>query len=304
MNKDQIIMGEPPKEEVRKSRKIFPIIFMLILAFLVVGLMFFVRGKNAKAPSTQIADLQEKTADLNRKELKTAESTVTNQEEPQPKGKDGTLDSSARQPSASKEVSESADKVTVPKPQSIEQAIPTDGRDIKSGKDRTEDEVEEQKVVETSPKEVVEPAPKEEVANTQIEASAAQEPKELQTDKMMEILGPQEGTQKTSTPDNESETEETSPVIATVDSSSDKNAIGETKSESKTLQNIDGATSTQSGKPKEWYVNKGDTLWNIAKNPQIFGDPFKWHLIYQANKEIIDNPDWIYPGQKFIIPNN
>lgn len=53
-----------------------------------------------------------------------------------------------------------------------------------------------------------------------------------------------------------------------------------------------------------WVIKKGDSLWNISRNPRILGDPFKWHLIYDANKKQIKYPDLIYPGQKLIIPQN
>jgi len=53
-----------------------------------------------------------------------------------------------------------------------------------------------------------------------------------------------------------------------------------------------------------WVVKKGDSLWKISCNPQIVGDPFKWHLIYDANKNQIKDPNLIYPGQELIIPKN
>jgi nucleoid-associated protein YgaU len=55
-------------------------------------------------------------------------------------------------------------------------------------------------------------------------------------------------------------------------------------------------------KPLTHIVQKGDCLWNIAHN--AFGDPFKWTLIYEANKSKINNPDLIYPNQEFDIPKN
>ena len=64
---------------------------------------------------------------------------------------------------------------------------------------------------------------------------------------------------------------------------------------------------TQKDKPKtemktaqKYVVVKGDCLWNIAK--RLYGDPWKWKQIYEANKHKINNPDLIYPGQVFEIP--
>ena len=47
-------------------------------------------------------------------------------------------------------------------------------------------------------------------------------------------------------------------------------------------------------------VVKGDTLSKLAK--QYYGDASQWKRIYDANKDVIKNPDLIYPGQTFKIP--
>ena len=50
-----------------------------------------------------------------------------------------------------------------------------------------------------------------------------------------------------------------------------------------------------------YEVVKGDCLWNIAK--AAYGDGTKWVEIYNANADLINNPDLIYIGQTFVIPN-
>jgi len=45
-----------------------------------------------------------------------------------------------------------------------------------------------------------------------------------------------------------------------------------------------------------------DCLWRIAEYKFIYGDPWKWPIIYKANKDQIKDPDLIYPGQVFDIP--
>ncbi|MAT38936.1 MAG: hypothetical protein CL946_04960 [Ectothiorhodospiraceae bacterium] len=45
-----------------------------------------------------------------------------------------------------------------------------------------------------------------------------------------------------------------------------------------------------------------DCLWNIAKKPDIYGDAFKWPKIWQKNKDQINDPDIIHPGQVLRIP--
>lgn len=50
-----------------------------------------------------------------------------------------------------------------------------------------------------------------------------------------------------------------------------------------------------------WAENR-DCLWNIAGKLEIYGDPMLWPKIWQANKEIIRNPDIIHPGQVLTLP--
>ncbi len=51
----------------------------------------------------------------------------------------------------------------------------------------------------------------------------------------------------------------------------------------------------------EYTVIKGDCLWNIAK--KFYENPFLWKKIYESNKDKIKNPDLIYPGQIFLLPD-
>ena len=57
--------------------------------------------------------------------------------------------------------------------------------------------------------------------------------------------------------------------------------------------------------PKEidYTLVKGDCLWNIAKKKEHYSNGFAWPIIYNANREQINNPDLIYPKQIFTIPN-
>ncbi|MGR8946974.1 MAG: LysM peptidoglycan-binding domain-containing protein [Gammaproteobacteria bacterium] len=51
----------------------------------------------------------------------------------------------------------------------------------------------------------------------------------------------------------------------------------------------------------EYYViQSGDSLSKIAK--QYYGDAMQYPRIFEANKEVIEDPDKIYPGQKIRIP--
>ena len=49
-----------------------------------------------------------------------------------------------------------------------------------------------------------------------------------------------------------------------------------------------------------WRKNR-DCLWNIAKKPDIYNDPFAWPKIWRANMDKIHNPDIIQPGMQLTI---
>ncbi|AWV06002.1 LysM peptidoglycan-binding domain-containing protein [Marilutibacter maris] len=49
-----------------------------------------------------------------------------------------------------------------------------------------------------------------------------------------------------------------------------------------------------------YTVEKGDTLSAIAK--RFYGSAGKWPLIFEANRDQLDNPDRIFPGQVLRIP--
>ncbi len=51
-----------------------------------------------------------------------------------------------------------------------------------------------------------------------------------------------------------------------------------------------------------YVVKEGDCLWKIAGKDEVYGDPGKWEMIYTANRDVIDDPHTIYPGQILIIP--
>ncbi len=48
-------------------------------------------------------------------------------------------------------------------------------------------------------------------------------------------------------------------------------------------------------------VASGESLSKIAKH--YYGNAMKYSLIFEANRNILDNPDVIHPGQELIIPN-
>jgi len=66
---------------------------------------------------------------------------------------------------------------------------------------------------------------------------------------------------------------------------------------------VGGSSSTaKPGAPaaRSYTVQKGDTLWKIAK--QFYGKGSAWTRIHEANKDVIDDPDVIQPGWNLRIP--
>jgi nucleoid-associated protein YgaU len=54
------------------------------------------------------------------------------------------------------------------------------------------------------------------------------------------------------------------------------------------------------GSGRTYVVVAGDSLSKIAKRE--YGDANKWRTIYEANKDLIKDPDLIHPGQQLKIP--
>ncbi len=62
-----------------------------------------------------------------------------------------------------------------------------------------------------------------------------------------------------------------------------------------------GVEAPEQEKEVEFYeIQKGDTLWAISQ--KFLGNGARYTEIFEANKEVIKNPDLIYPGQKIRIP--
>jgi nucleoid-associated protein YgaU len=62
-------------------------------------------------------------------------------------------------------------------------------------------------------------------------------------------------------------------------------------------EQIESATT---GEAQSYTVQKGDTLSHIAK--QFYGSAGKWNAIFEANRDQLDDPDRIQPGQVLRIP--
>ena len=70
------------------------------------------------------------------------------------------------------------------------------------------------------------------------------------------------------------------------------------------FSNVQGGTSAVQGGggsgSRQYTVQKGDTLSHIAKDH--YGKSSRWQAIYAANRDQLDDPDKIQPGQVLTIP--
>lgn len=64
------------------------------------------------------------------------------------------------------------------------------------------------------------------------------------------------------------------------------------------------ATPTSTPEPSFMFytIESGDSLSKIAK--RYYGDANKWNALFEANREVIEDPDKIYPGQQIRVPAN
>jgi nucleoid-associated protein YgaU len=56
--------------------------------------------------------------------------------------------------------------------------------------------------------------------------------------------------------------------------------------------------------PNEHWVERGEFLSKIAGYSGVFGNPFQWQKLYEANKSVVTDPNMIYPHMVLTVPRN
>lgn len=67
-----------------------------------------------------------------------------------------------------------------------------------------------------------------------------------------------------------------------------------------TAASVDTGTGSATANVRTYTVVSGDTLSKISK--QFYNDANQWQRIFDANRDILSNPDRIFPGQHLRIP--
>lgn len=55
---------------------------------------------------------------------------------------------------------------------------------------------------------------------------------------------------------------------------------------------------------QRYVVAAGDSLWIISGRPEVYGNPYLWPLIWDANVDVIQDPNRLRAGQRLKIRSN
>lgn len=73
------------------------------------------------------------------------------------------------------------------------------------------------------------------------------------------------------------------------------------RGEEAAVRPVDKPADAAPGVAADHYtVRSGDTLWKIAV--EVYGDGARYAEIFEANRDLLDSPDRILPGQELRLP--
>ena len=92
-------------------------------------------------------------------------------------------------------------------------------------------------------------------------------------------------------------------VYGQVDSQANKEKVILALGNVEGISTVDDRISVVTPEPESRFytVQSGDSLSKISK--EMYGDPMKYGVIFEANKPMLKDPNLIYPGQVLRIPN-
>lgn len=79
-----------------------------------------------------------------------------------------------------------------------------------------------------------------------------------------------------------------------------KSAFGKAEPGVEELEQPAAAEPDDANEVSRYTVVSGDTLWKIAQ--RVYGDGSRYMEIFEANTDVLEQPDHILPGQQLIIP--
>ena len=62
------------------------------------------------------------------------------------------------------------------------------------------------------------------------------------------------------------------------------------------------AAAATAGPMDSYVVKRGESLWTIAARPEIYGKAMRWKRIFEANRDILKDPNSVREGMTLRIP--